>query len=108
LEITAGLGQEIHRVERLLASCIGRAPVPRLAAAAPELAQWSPPEAFEQDECGQETDGPLPVEQGWRSGGTRQSSPPEFATDGKRFYFTIAERESDIWRMELEPSSRTP
>jgi Tol biopolymer transport system component len=32
---------------------------------------------------------------------TRQSSRPEFATDGKRFYFTIAERESDIWRMEL-------
>jgi hypothetical protein len=54
LEITAGLGQEIHRVERLLPSCIGRAPVPRLAAdcglvaisdsvaqAAPELAQWT-------------------------------------------------------------------
>ena len=32
---------------------------------------------------------------------TRQSSRPEFALDGKRFYFTIAERESDIWRMEL-------
>ncbi|MFL5496147.1 MAG: BTAD domain-containing putative transcriptional regulator [Gemmatimonadales bacterium] len=31
----------------------------------------------------------------------RQSSRPEFATDGKRFYFTIAQRESDIWQMEL-------
>jgi Tol biopolymer transport system component/DNA-binding SARP family transcriptional activator len=31
------------------------------------------------------------------------SSRAEFATDGKRFYFTIAERESDIWRMELGP-----
>jgi Tol biopolymer transport system component len=33
---------------------------------------------------------------------TRLSSRPEFATDGKRFYFTVPERESDIWRMELE------
>jgi Tol biopolymer transport system component/DNA-binding SARP family transcriptional activator len=32
---------------------------------------------------------------------TRQSSRPEFATDGKRFYFTIAQLESDIWQMEL-------
>jgi Tol biopolymer transport system component/DNA-binding SARP family transcriptional activator len=32
---------------------------------------------------------------------TRQSSRPELATDGKRFYFTIAERESDLWQMEL-------
>jgi Tol biopolymer transport system component/DNA-binding SARP family transcriptional activator len=29
------------------------------------------------------------------------SSRAEFATDGKRFYFTVPERESDIWRMEL-------
>ena len=26
---------------------------------------------------------------------------PEFATDGARVYFTVAERESDIWTMEL-------
>jgi Tol biopolymer transport system component/DNA-binding SARP family transcriptional activator len=31
----------------------------------------------------------------------RGSPRPEFATDGKRFYFTASERESDIWRMEL-------
>jgi Tol biopolymer transport system component/DNA-binding SARP family transcriptional activator len=31
----------------------------------------------------------------------RRSPRPEFATDGKRFYFTASERESDIWRMEL-------
>lgn len=33
---------------------------------------------------------------------TRPSSRPEFATDGKRLYFTTAERESDIWQMELQ------
>ena len=31
----------------------------------------------------------------------RPSSRAEFATDGKRLYFTISERESDIWQMEL-------
>jgi Tol biopolymer transport system component/DNA-binding SARP family transcriptional activator len=31
----------------------------------------------------------------------RSSSRAEFATDGKRFYFTVPERESDIWRIEL-------
>ncbi|MGH7511793.1 MAG: DPP IV N-terminal domain-containing protein [Gemmatimonadales bacterium] len=31
----------------------------------------------------------------------RGSPRPEFATEGKRFYFTASERESDIWRMEL-------
>ena len=31
----------------------------------------------------------------------RPSSRAEFATDGKRFYFTIPERESDIWQMEV-------
>jgi hypothetical protein len=25
----------------------------------------------------------------------------EFATDGKRLYFTVAERESDVWQMVL-------
>jgi Tol biopolymer transport system component len=37
---------------------------------------------------------------------TRPSSRAEFATDGKRFYFTIAERESDIWRIELGSGER--
>lgn len=29
------------------------------------------------------------------------SARPEFVTDGRRFYFTASERESDLWRMEL-------
>jgi Tol biopolymer transport system component/DNA-binding SARP family transcriptional activator len=33
----------------------------------------------------------------------RTSSRAEFATDGQRLFFTASERESDIWRMELEP-----
>lgn len=32
---------------------------------------------------------------------TIQSQRPEFATDGRRFYFTVTERLSDIWMMEL-------
>lgn len=32
---------------------------------------------------------------------SRTSSRAEFATDGRRLYFTASERESDIWRMEL-------
>ena len=31
----------------------------------------------------------------------RQSNRGEFATDGKRFFFTISKYESDIWKMEL-------
>jgi Tol biopolymer transport system component len=31
----------------------------------------------------------------------RQSSRPEFASDGRRLFFTLTERESDIWEMEL-------
>jgi Tol biopolymer transport system component/DNA-binding SARP family transcriptional activator len=31
----------------------------------------------------------------------RPSSRAEFATDGKRLFFTISERESDIWQVEL-------
>jgi hypothetical protein len=31
----------------------------------------------------------------------RPSSRREFATDGARLYFTIAEHESDVWVMEL-------
>ena len=36
----------------------------------------------------------------------RPSSRAEFATDGKRFYFTIPERESDIWQMEVGGGER--
>ncbi len=32
----------------------------------------------------------------------RQSTRPEFATDGQRFYFTIGTRVSDVWEMALE------
>jgi hypothetical protein len=32
---------------------------------------------------------------------TRQSTRPEFAADGRRLYFTLSERESDVWVMEL-------
>jgi Tol biopolymer transport system component/DNA-binding SARP family transcriptional activator len=32
---------------------------------------------------------------------SRPSSRPEFATDGKRLFFTIGARQSDIWAMEL-------
>jgi Tol biopolymer transport system component len=36
----------------------------------------------------------------------RPSPRPEFATDGRRLYFTIAERVSDLWSMELSSSPR--
>ena len=32
----------------------------------------------------------------------RPSPRAEFAVDGQRFYFTLAERESDIWRMTFD------
>ncbi|MGH7516242.1 MAG: hypothetical protein ACREOC_02050, partial [Gemmatimonadales bacterium] len=32
----------------------------------------------------------------------RQSTRPEFATDGQRFFFTIATRVSDVWEMTLD------
>ena len=32
----------------------------------------------------------------------RQSTRPEFATDGQRFYFTIGNRVSDVWEMTLD------
>ena len=32
---------------------------------------------------------------------TRRSLRREFATDGRRFYFTIANDESDLWAMQL-------
>jgi len=31
----------------------------------------------------------------------RPSSRPEFATDGKRFFFTLGTRQSDVWAMQL-------
>ena len=35
----------------------------------------------------------------------RPSPRAEFAVDGQQFYFTLAERESDIWRMALDRPS---
>ncbi len=32
---------------------------------------------------------------------TRPSSRPEFATDGKRLYFSLGERQSDVWTVDL-------
>jgi Tol biopolymer transport system component len=32
---------------------------------------------------------------------TRPSSRPEFATDGKRLYFSIGQHQSDVWTVEL-------
>jgi Tol biopolymer transport system component len=32
---------------------------------------------------------------------TRMSSRPEFATDGKRVYFTLGQRQSDVWTVDL-------
>jgi Tol biopolymer transport system component len=32
---------------------------------------------------------------------SRPSSRPEFATDGKRLYFSIGQRQSDVWTVEL-------
>jgi Tol biopolymer transport system component/DNA-binding SARP family transcriptional activator len=82
-----------------------------LAQPVPELAQWSPDgrtiyyKAF--DPAGHSTLWSVPA-----AGGTpkllvrfddpsRPSSRPEFATDGKRFFFTIGSRQIDIWAMEL-------
>jgi Tol biopolymer transport system component/DNA-binding SARP family transcriptional activator len=38
----------------------------------------------------------------------RPSPRAEFATDGKRLYFTVAERESDIWQMVLTKHGAQP
>jgi Tol biopolymer transport system component len=82
-----------------------------VAQAAPELAHWSPDgrtiyyKAF--DAAGRSSLWSVPA-----TGGTpkllvrfddpaRPSSRPEFTTDGKRFFFTIGNRQSDIWAMEL-------
>ena len=34
----------------------------------------------------------------------RPSSRPEFATDGKRFFFTLGQRQSDVWTVDLIPA----
>jgi Tol biopolymer transport system component len=82
-----------------------------LAQPAPELAQWSADgrtiyyKAF--DPAGRSTIWSVPA-----VGGTprllvsfddpsRPSSRPEFATNGKRLFFTIGTRQIDIWAMEL-------
>jgi Tol biopolymer transport system component/DNA-binding SARP family transcriptional activator len=77
----------------------------------PELAEWSPDgrtifyKAF--DAAGHSSLWSVPA-----GGGTptalvrfddpaRPSSRPEFATDGKRLFFTVGTRQSDIWAMEM-------
>ena len=37
---------------------------------------------------------------------SRPSVRYEFATDGERFFFTLAEYESDVWVMELTEGGR--
>ena len=81
------------------------------AGPSPELAQWSPDgrtiyfKAF--DAAGSSTLWSIPA-----AGGSprllvrfddpaRPSSRPEFATDGKRVFFTLGTRQSDIWAMQL-------
>lgn len=77
----------------------------------PEFLQWSPDgrtiyyKAFDSE--GRSSIWALPA-----PGGTprllirfddpvRQSSRPEFTSDGNRLFFTLTEREADIWEMEL-------
>jgi Tol biopolymer transport system component/DNA-binding SARP family transcriptional activator len=79
--------------------------------AAPELAQWSPDsrtiyyKAF--DAAGHSSLWSVPAVGGIPrllvrfDDPSRPSPRPEFATDGKRFFFTISTRQSDIWMMEL-------
>jgi Tol biopolymer transport system component len=77
---------------------------------APELALWSPDsrtifyKAFDEeggsslwsvDAAG----GPPRILV--RFDDARPSSRPEFATDGKRFFFTLGTRQSDVWAMQL-------
>jgi Tol biopolymer transport system component/DNA-binding SARP family transcriptional activator len=78
---------------------------------APELAQWSPDsrtiyyKAF--DAAGHSSLWSVPAVGGIPrllvrlDDPSRPSPRPEFATDGKRFFFTIGTRQSDIWVMEL-------
>jgi Tol biopolymer transport system component/tRNA A-37 threonylcarbamoyl transferase component Bud32 len=78
---------------------------------APELALWSPDsrtiyyKAF--DAFGHSSLWSIPAGGGTPSllvrfdDPSRPSSRPEFATDGKRLFFTVGARQSDIWVMEL-------
>jgi Tol biopolymer transport system component len=78
----------------------------------PAVIQWAPDgralyyKAFDSD--GRSSIWSLPI-----GGGTpqpilrlddpaRESSRPEFTTDGRRLFFTISERECDIWELELD------
>jgi Tol biopolymer transport system component/serine/threonine protein kinase len=82
-----------------------------LAEPVPELLQWSPDgrtlyyKAFDSE--GRSSIWALPAK-----GGTprllirfddrlRPSSRPEFTTDGRRLFFTLSEREADIWELRL-------
>jgi Tol biopolymer transport system component/serine/threonine protein kinase len=79
--------------------------------AAPELAIWSPDsrtiyyKAF--DPAGRSSLWSAPAVGGPArllvrfDDPSRPSSRPEFTTDGKRFFFTVGARQSDIWAMEL-------
>jgi Tol biopolymer transport system component len=77
----------------------------------PELLQWGPDgrtlyyKAFDSE--GRSSIWALPA----KGGGPRllihfddplrQSTRPEFATDGRRLFFTLSEREADIWELML-------
>jgi hypothetical protein len=81
----------------------------------PLLAQWGPDgrtlyyKALEGD--GRTSFWSIPIEGGTprllaRFDDPERSSPrAEFATDGRRLYFTVAERESDIWQTELRQTA---
>jgi Tol biopolymer transport system component len=79
----------------------------------PELLQWDPVgrtvyyKAFDSE--GQSNIWALPVDRGTPrllirfDDPRRQSSRPEFATDGRHLFFTLSEREADIWELMLNP-----
>lgn len=81
----------------------------------PLLAQWSPDgralyyKALDAE--GQASLWSVPAEGGESrllvrfDGAARPSPRAEFAMDGRQFYFTLAERESDIWQMALTRSN---
>jgi Tol biopolymer transport system component/serine/threonine protein kinase len=77
----------------------------------PELLQWGPDgrtvyyKSFDSE--GQSSIWAIPAAGGMPrllirfDDPARQSSRPEFATDGQRLFFTLTEREADVWEMEL-------
>jgi Tol biopolymer transport system component/serine/threonine protein kinase len=77
----------------------------------PELLQWAPDgrtifyKAFDRE--GRSSIWALAVQGGTArplirfDGSERQSSRPEFDSDGQRLFFTLTERESDIWELDL-------